>query len=82
MWIDTVLVQSKYLPLEILKIWSKLVLGNEEGLNIVVGAFVLKRTWIEDENVIITKDEPKMDILSDEGTEFDDENLWEQSVLV
>jgi hypothetical protein len=43
-------------------------------LNIVVGAFVLKRTWIEDENVIVTKDEPKMEILS-EGTEFDDENL-------
>lgn len=67
--------------MEILKIWSKLVLGNEEGLNIVVGAFVLKRTWIEDENVIVTKDEPKMEILS-EGTEFDDENLWEQSVLL
>jgi len=75
LWIDTILVQSKYLPLEILKIWNKIVLGNEEGLNIVVGAIVLKWTWIEDENIVIGKDEPKMDLVSD--SEEDDDNFWE-----
>ena len=80
LWIDTILVQSKYLPLEILKIWNKIVLGNEEGLNIVVGAIVLKRTWIEDENIIVSQDEPRLD--QEPESEEDDENYREQSVIL
>ena len=65
-----------------MKIWNKIVLGNEEGLNIVVESVVLKRTWIEDENIVVTKDQPKMDQIEEEDSDNNDENFWEQSVLV
>ena len=58
------------------------MLGNDEGLNIVVSAVVLKRTWIEDENVVIGKDEPKMDLIDIDDSDEDDENMRDHSVLM